>query len=111
MFSKIKYLLFGKSRRAIEQEIIVSDLQHGTRVLEDWLEETKKERDYYKNLLLEKTGVIVPLQVATERGETPQPVGKKSWNTVKHDLEMQSLRKYWDSRKVNKGEIPGGLGK
>ena len=79
--------------------------------LKEWLEETKKERDYYKNLLLEKTGVIVPPQVIVESSGVPQPVGKKNWNTVKHDLEMQSLRKYWDSRKVNKGEIPDDSGK
>ena len=79
--------------------------------LKEWLEETKKERDYYKNLLLEKTGVIVPIQAITESSEMPQSVGKKNWNTVKHDLEMQSLRKYWGSKKVSKGEIPNASGK
>ena len=105
MFDK----LFPKKSR--ELELTNSALRREIDTLREWLEETKKERDYYKNLLLEKTGVIVPLQVATESGEVPQPVGKKSWNTVKHDLEMQSLRKYWDSKKVSKGEIPNDSGK
>ena len=88
-----------------------SELRGQIDTLKEWLEETKKERDYYKNLLLEKTGVVVPLQVATESGEMPQPIGKKNWNTVKHDLEMQSLKKYWDSKKVSKGEILNDSGK
>jgi len=88
-----------------------SELRGQIDTLREWLEEIKKERDYYKNLLLEKTGVIVPLQVATESGEMPQPIGKRNWNTVRHYLEIQSLEKYWKSRKVSKGEIPNDSGK
>ena len=99
------------SKKPQELELVNSDLKHELSVLREWLEEVKEEREFYKQLLLEKTGVIVPLQTVVEGGETPQPVGKKNWNTVKHDLEMQSLKKYWDSRKVNKGEIPNDSGK
>jgi len=79
--------------------------------LKEWLEETQKERDFYKNLLLEKTGVVVP-QVTIESDETsPKPVGRKSWNTVRHNLEMKALQEHWGSKKVNKGGIPNASGK
>jgi len=99
------------SKKPQELELTNSALRREIDTLREWLEETKKERDYYKNLLLEKTGVIVPLQVATESGEMPQPIGKRNWNTVRHYLEIQSLEKYWKSRKVNKGEILNDSGK
>ena len=83
-------------------ELVNSALRGEINTLQEWLEETQKERDFYKNLLLEKTGVVVPVAEAQVLEDTPKPVGKKNWNVVRHNLEMEALKKSWETNRRNR---------
>ena len=70
-------------------------------LLEKWVESEKQEKEFYRNIVLEKFGIIGERKEPVDYSELYKGVRPRTWHHARRALELRDREKYWEEKKKN----------